>query len=495
MKLTKNKDYQMVAKSNPKRIWLCGALFATAVAMGAPTASSVAAAGEDPPLRDNYWPECTEAEEQYCVELLQFTPPGGSTVTYEHPTTGYDPYSDLPWVDVIDGRGLDREEGTPVPNFMTFEIQNFQMWGTDGQREEGLEEGEYRVVLRTGTFDPTFFSTKGLLDDYQISKVNSYWRIDATMTPALIPERFGRAGCNGITWKTNPDCEYALSSYERGITGTVFMITNEDEGMEDLVAAGYSSNDLRGIWRSSNALITLLPEFNWEQGSINAVAFGPHYLPDRWATDWWAPDGPRSAQTCEQQGLLGEPDMRDRTVDDQGDPIEPQYDEEGNRIYRELCLTPARDVTYLPFKALTALSRIPVDIVKDYFSKDAVTATVEGKIKKNISIVIGEDGVTIDFKLEHFSLANPKLKVKKPMSLKGGDKLRYDKIFTTLPKNATFKSLTIIHKKQKGTCSIVGTGKFVEVAKSKSGFCSLKIEYKSGSKVFVKTTVITVKKK
>jgi hypothetical protein len=160
-----------------------------------------------------------------------------------------------------------------------------------------------------------------------------------------------------------------------------------------------------------------------------------------------------------------------------------------------LCLTPARDVTYLPFKALSALSRIPVDIVKDYFSKDAVTATVGGKTKKNISVVMGEDGVTIDFKLEHFSLANPKLKVKKPMSLKGGDKLRYDKIFTTLPKNATLKSLTIIHKKQKGTCSIVGKGKFVEVAKSKSGFCSLTIKYKIGNKIFVKTTVIKVKKK
>lgn len=424
---------------------------ALAVAIGATAVVMISGSQQVSALdrRDPFtpWPACSGAM-QYCVETLQFTPPGGEAVTYENPASMG---SGEPYVNFFDQR-MDGGDPSLLPMLGYSLINPFSGGGMEGTND-GLEDGTYRMVVRVGDFDPTVFLSSGFVDEYSVTQgEDGYWTLDATMRPGVfagpeIPPMGQPNPCNFMTWPVDP-CDYAVVGTRRDIHGGVVEMTGSagDVNFDE-------REDLRGMWIATNAFTFNFPTVNVDDRSFSATAIGSHYLPSDYGN-------------CAEQGLESE---------------------DG------LCVNPAHYVTYITYRAIAKLMNMPVEIVKAYITEDAMTTEVDSKAFRNFDVIVGEDGITVDLQIEHFSAPNPKIKLKAVKTLKAGAKAARTSYFN-LPGNAKVTEFSIGRQTSKNLCTSVDKGKSVRAASDKRGYCVLTIKYKVGTKprVLTKKTAIRV---
>lgn len=415
-------------------------LLAVAVAVSSTVfvaaAPGVSAAPEPYPFMEA-WPTCGSSAEEYCVESLDFTPPGGETQSIDDP--GNTMQSSHPYVRFFDQRGM----GVGFP-MLGFVIQNPTSGSIGVGTNDGLDDGTYRFVVRIADFDPTVFISSGLVDDYEITRGDDgYWTADITISPKV----WAGAGpslvnvCNGRFGNWPTECETAGMATKRYISGAFVTI---DQGLD--------TTEARGMWIATNAVGFQFPQFNVADRSVSAVAVGPHYLPTDYAED------------CVAEGL---------ETDDTGK-----------------CLTPAHYVTYMPFKTIAALLNMPIDIVKAYITGDAMTAEVEGEVVRNFDVDAEQFGIRVDLNLEHYSKPNPKIKFKAIKTLKAGTASSRTN-FITVPQGFTLSSFSFGKMSSRGLCTQQFSA--IKAAANKTGFCVVNWSYmKPGSRTISKKSAIRI---
>ena len=383
------------------------------------------------------WPTCGSADEEYCVESLEFTAPSGSPVAIDDP--GNTNQFSHTYVRFFD----QRMPGSMFLPMLGFVIQNPTNGSTGEGTNDGLDEGTYRIVVRIADFDPTVFIASGLVESYRITRGDDgYWTADMTITPKVWagpgPDLLNTCNGRGGNWPSA--CETAGMATKRYISGAFVTI---DQGLDTAEA--------RGMWISTNAVGFQFPQFNVSDRSVSAVAVGPHYLPTDYSED------------CAAEGLESGAGGK--------------------------CLTPAHYVAYMPFKTIGALLNMPVDIVKAYITGDAITAEVEGSPVNNFQVDAEQFGITVDLNLQHYSKPNPKIKFKAIKTLKAGtSSVRTN--FISVPAGATNVKLSFTKQSSAGLCSQQGTS--IRAAANKTGFCVVSWSYRKSGRNVTKRTAIKI---
>jgi len=433
----------------------------TALIAAQPPASAL-----DRPPSGEAWSMCSEEVADYCVELLQYTPTGGETLTYDDATYS----TSHPFITVSDQR-TEMTESHGLPSTLMWGIANPEFYDVyDGRSYpnmelnpgrpetiEGLPAGTYRTVLRIGDFDPTLFRTSGFMENYSIiSRANDLWSVDVSMRPSVatgpgnvVPPAVG--ACDSSNWTQLGDfCETAVGAAKGALYGDFYQF-----GDEMTWPNIDKFNDFRGMWVATNAVAASIPIVNVSDRSIRVIMLGTHLLPADYGD-------------CEEQGLTSDGDR---------------------------CVTPAHYSAFIPFRLLAKLADMPVDIAKEYFSKDALSVQVEAKAVSDFAVDVDVNGITVDPNLKHYSQPNPKFTVKPPKSLKAG-KTGDRSDYFTLPKNAKITDFSVGRQTTKKLCSVVDKGKSVAAAQGKTGYCVVTVKYKVGtsSKVLTKKTAIKIKK-
>ena len=408
-------------------------LVTTALGVGPDIAAAVA--GSEAPLHNTPWPVCVEATDQYCLEGLTITPPGGEERDVDTPTSGG--YSE-PWVVVSS-----YENNMGWINIAVAFYKDLVGFPTSGT-EEGIDEGVYGIRIRLGSYIPSYLLAQGLVQDFKTSVSEDGNRtVEMSLSPKLVA-RPGSPGiaCGGFT-NLPPECETASAAVKNYLQVTLMMVP-ETEPL---------ANQTRDIWISTNASSFTHPTFNIDERSVSAMASGPHYLP----VDY--------SENCAAEDL--------------------ESDGTGK------CLTPAFYVTYIPFKTISFLTNVPIEILKSFISEDAIRAEVAGEVARNIDLVVSDSGITVDLNIRHFSQPNPKIKFKAIKTLKAGTTSSRTN-FITVPQGASLTSFSFGKMSSRGLC----TQQFstIKAATNKRGFCVVNWSYKkAGSRQTIsKKTAIRI---
>lgn len=387
----------------------------------------------------NPFPACTSDAQESCVELLEFTAPGGTPQVISDPTDTTQ--SSHPYIRIFDQGSM-----PGMLPMLGYSILDNRSGSTGSGTNDGLPQGTYRIVVRIGDFDPTVFISSGVVDSYTVTKgADSNWTIDATMTPhAFAGPSFDKSmTCNGQPTGWPTECETAGSATRRDIHGGVVSMT-----------LGPIAATARGMWIATNAVGFQFPTISATTRSISAGVVGPHFLPSDYSTD------------CAADGLAS--------------------------AYGK-CLTPAHYSAYVPFTVIASFLGVTVDMVKAFITSDAMTAEAYSSTYSDFSIAVGDAGIAVDMNIDHFSRPNPKIKFKALKTVKAGKSASRSSLIS-VPKGATVTEFKIVKTSSAGLCTKNTSGTLVTAAARKTGTCVLTWKYKkSGSRTVVsKKTAIRV---
>ena len=251
-----------------------------------------------------------------------------------------------------------------------------------GTTHDGLPDGSYRTVVRTGDYDPSYLFLSGKFDAYTVTKgSDGYFTVDLTARPTPVAkvvnlsDQYGKIdespinNCNTGNWLTT--CE-PNQAYRRYLLSSFSMVS--DASQRDV---------LRGTWISTNASMFSLGKVDFVSGAFDVTAKGPHYVP----TDFGIP------------GLTTE------------------NGREVNSAFFEMYVT-------LPtiakmFSQLTG-KEVTVDMAKQALANpskifegtiDEATAGQVSKKVQQLTMTLGDAGLRVNFNLTHFSAPNPSLKI------------------------------------------------------------------------------------
>jgi hypothetical protein len=365
-------------------------------------ASSALVAGFDAPVRalsfagQTNFPVCVAATDEFCIEKFEFTPTGGTVRTV---TPSTEPFG----VVAPDGTGLPDVNVTASffanytgptgtadeTGFLPALALNFFDRGSSpvgsASTAVGLRDGSYRVVLRTGDYDPSLLTLTGQYVSYSVTKgSDNYFTVDLTAKPkplarvvVLSGDNSAITNCESSNWVGTCASNQASKSYLNASFSMLSMAQYRDA--------------MRGAWISTNASTTQISIADLLKGQVNVVAKGPHTLP-------------------------------------------ADFGDAGVGIENGKYLNPAFFEEYIPFAlismmmSLVSSSTITTDMVKNYLSGPSAnpTAVLTGSISvsnsgaapvstpQTLGITTDANGVRVDFKLTHFSAPNPSLKVSVP---------------------------------------------------------------------------------
>jgi hypothetical protein len=366
-------------------------------------ASSALVAGFDSPVRaltfagQTNFPACVAAADEFCIEKFEFTPTGGTVRTVTPSTDSFGVVASdgtgLPDVNVTasffsayGGPAATQPDGS---GFLPALALNFYDRGSNAvgaaTTADGLRGGSYRVILRTGDYDPSLMTLTGEFVSYSIVKgADNNFTVDLTAKPKTLARVVVLNGddtavrnCETSNWVGTCASNQASKSY---LNASFSMFS-----MAQYQAA------MRGAWISTNASTTQISTADLLKGQVNVVAKGPHTVP----TDF---------------GVSG-------AGEENGKQLNPAFFEE-----------------YIPFALISMMmssvssSTITTDMVKGYLSGPSAnpTAVLAGSISvstagaapvstpQTLGITTDALGVRVDFKLTHFSAPNPSLKVSIP---------------------------------------------------------------------------------
>lgn len=397
------------------------------------------------------FPECAAASDEFCIEKFEFTPTGGSLRTVKPSKESFGVTSDdgslLPDVNATASfySAYTGPSGTADESgFLPALAVNFYDRGSNpvgsASTAVGLRDGSYRVVLRTGDYDPSLLTLTGQYVSYSVVKgADGNFTVDLTAKPKSLA-RVVQMGsddsaiknCETNNWVGTCASNQASKSYLNA-SFSMFSLSQYRDAM-------------RGAWISTNASSTQISTADLMKGQINVIAKGPHTVP----TD---------------------------------------FGDAGVGIEDGKYLNPAFFEEYIPFALISMMmssvssSTITTDMVKGYLSGPSAnpTAVLAGSIlvstsgaapvstPQTLGITTDANGVRVDFKLTHFSAPNPSLKLNAPASAT-----------TTTPSVATTPSAT----------PTVSTSKSA-TAKSIAVFAKLKVL--STSKVSLKVVASSAK--
>lgn len=416
---------------------------------------------DTPPVRNQMWPACTFADQEYCYEPLSIVtdlnsaPPttaptttiastttmlGAPTSTPSpqmSPTMGYTPYANCH----INGQS---------PEYCVFDGTDWMEVGVNGEFTQADTKKIFRWKLRTGKFEPDVMMLGETLKMVVGGDDTSGWTLEIWARPAV------KAYLNGChSAQTCPSTSvaesvrYALNGYAK-----MLYIGTDRQGVSG-VATVELRNALRGTFISTNGMSQ---SWTFSQDWFYVTAVSPHFLP----------------------------------------PVNGAPSE----------VTPGFVKVFLPEKYFT-LDRGYKDLTM--VTADRVKMRVSGQ-NATANVVAQDGGMLIDTGVTHFSAPNPEFSVLKATDSVAAAPVSPIVSATTpqqisstisrpvLKKGAT-KTLASIAKTTKaqkpkwaakGACKISGSRVF---ASKKSGTCTVTLRVLNSKKKYVvKTTkVFTVK--
>lgn len=337
------------------------------------------------------FPLCAADSDEFCVEKLEFTPTGGPKQDIANPAPNYmsDPNSlsgrTSPYVGTFLS-GAYTGPGSVNPNMPSGMAINFYnplgsiRANPSDITVDGLENGLYRVVVRTGDYDPTIMMLSGKYESLVVTKgSDGYFTIDLSLRPSPIARVVVLDGdsnalnsCIANKWLASCEANQAERGYALASFG--------------MVSDGAMRDSLRGTWITSNASTVELAPGNFLAGEFNVNAQGPHFVPNDF-------------------GISG-------------------LTQEGSRY-----VNPAYFEMFVPYTMIakvvsTKMNQVvTVDMVKAFL--DSPTQVMEGTIEEAASPTAAivkkaqtltftklDIGVRVNFNLTNYSAPNPSLKIK-----------------------------------------------------------------------------------
>ena len=366
-------------------------------------ASSAFVVGVDAPVRaltfagQTNFPACVLEADEFCIEKFEFTPTGGTvrTVTPSTDPLGVDARDGtfLPDVNVtasfFSAYGGPAATQPDASGFFPALALNFYDRGSNAvgaaTTAVGLRDGSYRVILRTGDYDPSSLALTGQQVLYSVVKgSDGYFTVDLTAKPkplARVVELNGSnsaiTNCESNNWVGTCASNQASKSYI-------------DASFSMFYDAEYR-DAMRGMWIATNASSIQVSTADMLKGQLNVAAKGPHTVP----TD---------------------------------------FGDAGVGIEDSKYLNPAYFEEYIPFVLMSKMMSIAFSttvttaMVKGYLTGVSAnpTAVMAGSISvstsgatpvstpQTLGITTDDNGVRVDFKLTHFSAPNPSLKLSIP---------------------------------------------------------------------------------
>lgn len=366
------------------RVLLAAMLVAPIVAMF-PAPAQAAALTYPTPM--SYFPVCSTADQEFCIEKFEFTPTSGTKQDFTtNSNLGQGNPTD-PFVQVFMSQNYSGPTGQPSQGgfFPALSI-NYQYlpggsWQTPTRPPTlpGMLDGVYRTVLRTGDYDPSYMFLTGTYDGYTVTKgADGYFTVDISNKPAPVANVVQLDGstaaldaCVAGKWVTN--CE-SNQAYRRYILVSLMM--SSDASQRDL---------LRGSWISTNASTFSIGRVDFKSGTVDVNAQSPHYVP----TDF---------------GVAG---------------LKTENGRELNPAYFEMNVTlptAAKMLSELAGKEVTvdqakqALAD-PSKIFEGTIEEVAAGSSQITEKAQRLTMTVSDAGVRINFNLDHYSAPNPTLKV------------------------------------------------------------------------------------
>jgi hypothetical protein len=218
---------------------------------------------------------CADAAAEFCIQTFKFTPTGGTlrAVTPVNPAA-----PDNPEVNVVANfpNGYTGPNGIPDQSGMLGPLSlNFYDTGSfqNGTTKEGMRDGTYHVIIRTGDYDPSQMTLTGEFVSYSVVQgSDGYFTIDLTAKPKPIARVVVNNNvstmldsCEAQNWVGTCKANDADRHY-LNVSFSMFSI------------AAYRAA-MRGSWIATNASTTQISTASMAQGEFNVVAKGPHTVP------------------------------------------------------------------------------------------------------------------------------------------------------------------------------------------------------------------------
>lgn len=420
-----------------------------------------------------YFPKCTTADQEFCIELFEINlDSGGGVQEITDPTGNTEHYLQVFISDSYSGPAGTLGMGGMFPSLSINYIDPDNYRALDAARDStvvGLDAGTYRTVIRIGDYDPSYMLLSGDHVDYEVTKgTDGYFTVDLTARPkpyggvvVLDGDMSMMNACVASKWiancvSNNPYRSYLLTSFTMAGTPA-------------------QRESLRGTWLATNASTFSLGTVNIATGEFGVNVAGPHYLPDDF--------GPA-----------------------EGSKIDPVN---GRQI------APAYFKMFMPYTSIAAVLKqvigidVSVELVKAFLQqpKDVLAGTIEKVTGKNVTETTQQldfdtatdpTGVIIDFNIDHYSAPNPRLTIGRgSKSIKGNGavirpitKAARGKTYKskTLFSPATGTSVTKVKSSTTKICKTVGTS----VKMLKPGNCKLSVTTSKSRKSASTSVVIKI---
>lgn len=345
------------------------------------------------PTPVSLFPACSSPTDEFCVETFEFTGKNGVKTVVANPAPNYmtDPTATFGRTDPYVGVFLTSPYSGPasvnaaMPTGLAINyydpVGSTSPYPPTGEVTlDGLKQGLYRVVVRTGDYDPTIMMLSGNYESLTVTKdSDGTFMLDLSVRPTPIArvvvmdgDRTALDSCIANKWLANCEANQAYRGYALASFG---MLADAD-----------LRESMRGTWISTNASVLELTPGNFLSGEFNVNAQGPHYVPVDFGIPGMTPEGSR----------------------------------EVNSAFFEMFVTYAMMAKIMSSK--TGMT-VTVDMVKTFL--DNPGQVVEGTIEEatsptaavveklqTLSITRTETGARINFNLVHFSAPNPTLRIK-----------------------------------------------------------------------------------
>jgi hypothetical protein len=251
-------------------------------------------------------------------------------------------------------------------------------FGGGTKTRNGIPDGKYQLVVRTGNYKPHSMTIKGKPagdSPFVVTQgADGYYTLtlSATSEPWVLVDTPKWDACRAVKWDATCEPDEAFLRY---LTGIIILIPPTYQEPEEvrtpgLPAASPSLSLSQGLWIASNTVVRdAKPELNLATKSLWLPAYGPHYVPT---------DFPSAGLTAE-----------------------------GNRY-----LNPAYFTAFIPNGLLAFVNNFQMAEIAEK-APGRISATIEDSSAKAIpqahETTMTASGALIKVAITHYSAPNPKI--------------------------------------------------------------------------------------
>ena len=287
---------------------VAGACVATALVVAGGFSDSTARA-LNAPVDYVQWPDCTTADEEFCVEKLEFTPVGSSSaqvISDAVPPLGTSPADHTNMSVDVRINGNTAVYGKMGLSNLSFEFSDpaFNTFVAGGSvTRTGAQNGTYTLVVRTGDYKPHSMTIKGKPsgdDPFAVTKgSDGYYTLTLTATSqpfVTLMDSTKWQACNASKWGAS--CEPDTAFLQK-LSGMVVVVPPTFQDVEAPRAPGMPSVSpalslSQGLWIASNTVVwDAKAEMNLVTKSFKLPAYGPHYVPTDFPSTGLTAEGSR----------------------------------------------------------------------------------------------------------------------------------------------------------------------------------------------------------